>query len=85
MPVLVEVRRARSQFAKTLIARTVFSEISQRTRHLAVLVERQQAALNRQGINIEDVTGNTTGSPAPPTVWSTPHIQEILIQSSRSG
>jgi hypothetical protein len=43
----------------------------------------QQAVLNRHGIDIEDVTGNTTGLPAPPTVWSTPHIEEILIQSTR--
>jgi hypothetical protein len=47
--------------------------------HFAALDDmHQQAVLSRHGINIEDVTGNTTGSPAPPEVWSTPHIEEIL-------
>jgi hypothetical protein len=45
----------------------------------------QQAVLNWHGINIEDITGNTTGSPEPPKVWSTLHSEEILIQSSRSA
>jgi hypothetical protein len=45
--------------------------------HLAVLKERQQAVLIRPGINIEDI------APAPPKVWSTPHIEEIVLRSNQ--
>jgi hypothetical protein len=39
----------------------------------------QQAVHNRHGINIEDI------APAPPEVWSTPHIEEILQTPGSDG
>jgi hypothetical protein len=43
----------------------------------------QQAVLNRHGINIEDITGNTTGfARAPHSAVNAAH-EEILIPSSR--
>jgi hypothetical protein len=35
----------------------------------------QQAVLNRHRINIEDITGDTTGFARVPTVRSTPHMR----------